>query len=368
MGDIVLPDYKESNYSDSEKTEPSSAVSVGGRGRDRDLLATLCVGIHDLAPAVPEPILGGSLHPKHRHASSTSACWTPDATDGLSGSRKPFDPVMLATGTSLLDVVQPMKKEGCGTMHSSPNLDFQLSTFVHDSDDEDSEANEYFGANDYEPEAEHLRPIAVDASKAEIVKALESCQLALGRALAENRSLLQKVSEFEVTAASKCRWGDGRDNRLGYKANVGPRARIFLLTREGWVTTADFRKGPPELSLDPAARFVNNTAYSHSVTAALFDVIPKKYHSLLDYAEYKHLGKDLHRVIVHGPSSLAANSKPDPKANGTRYGFVEVTHSLALAGTFARFLVSADKTFASIGAVTKMNWEADYCIQKTPCI
>ncbi|KAF7334178.1 hypothetical protein MVEN_02324000 [Mycena venus] len=342
MGDIVLPDYKESNYSDSEKTEPSSALSVGGRGRDRDLLATLCVGIHDLAPAVPEPILGGSLHPKHRHASSTSACWTPDATDVLSGSRKPFDPVMLATGTSLLDVVQPMKKEGCGTMSASScftcsttrvahcardtlnsgtavgistsnylhnpcysprnhnsvvpeNLPRSpdLSDIVHDSDDEDSEANEYFGANDYEPEAEHLRPIAVDASKAEIVKALESCQLALGRALAENRSLRQKVSEFEVTAASKCRWGDGRDNRLGYKANVGPRARIFLLTREGWVTTADFRKGPPELSLDPAARFVNNTAYSHSVTAALFDVIPKKYHSLLDYAEYKHLGKDI---------------------------------------------------------------------------
>ncbi|KAJ7215092.1 hypothetical protein B0H12DRAFT_1242073 [Mycena haematopus] len=76
---------------------------------------------------------------------------------------------------------------------------------VRDSDDEDSAnwANESFGGNDDEPEAEHLRPVAVNASKTEIVKALESCQLALGRALAENRSLRQKVSDFEATAASK---------------------------------------------------------------------------------------------------------------------------------------------------------------------
>ncbi|KAJ7215091.1 hypothetical protein B0H12DRAFT_1242072 [Mycena haematopus] len=203
----------------------------------------------------------------------------------------------------------------------------------------------------------------------------------------------------------------------------------------------------PELTFDPAARFTNNAAYSHSVTAGLFDVIPEKYHMLLDYAEYKHFAKDfiaefggyrssmlntlrgvmasilasagytvnsqilgsatadrsqdkvllglfrypndksplfapilypdgkknttyiflsrivldVHRVMVHGRSSLAANSKPDPKANGTKYGFVEVTdHSIALAGILTRFLISADKTFAPIGAITKINWEADY--------
>ncbi|KAJ7677389.1 hypothetical protein B0H14DRAFT_3177791, partial [Mycena olivaceomarginata] len=239
-------------------------------------------------------------------------------------------------------------------------------------------------------------------------KALESCQLALGRSLPKNRSLRQKVSEFEATAISKRRLGDEGDNCLGYKKNAGP------------------------------------------VTAALFNVIPKKYHSLLDYAEYKHLGKDfiaepgnyrssmlntlrrviasiltsagytinsqilasttadtsqdkvllgllrfpndklsklfapidgkknmmyiflsrivldLHRVMVHGPSSLAANSKPDPKANGTKYGFVEVTdHSLALASTFARFLVSADKTFASIGPIMKINWQCAACALAT---
>ncbi|KAJ7839863.1 hypothetical protein B0H14DRAFT_2587793 [Mycena olivaceomarginata] len=270
----------------------------------------------------------------------------------------------------------------------------------HDSDDEDSGANDSFDANDDEPETEHLRPIAIDA------KALESCKLALGRALAANRSLRQKV----------------RKARL--------RRRIFAKAHPSCPWTL--------------RRALSTTQRTHSVTAAPFNVIPKKYHSLLDYAEYKHLGKDfiaelgnyrssmlntlrrviasiltsagytvnsqilasaaadrsqdkvllgllrfpndkssklfapilfpdgkknmmyiflsrivldLHRVMVHGPSSLAANYKPDPKANSTKYGFVEVTdHSLALASTFARFLVSADKMFASIGAIMKINW------------
>jgi hypothetical protein len=44
-------------------------------------------------------------------------------------------------------------------------------------------------------------------------------------------------------------------------------------------------------SQKPAAYFINNTVYSYSATAALFNAIPKKCHWLLDYAEYKHLGK-----------------------------------------------------------------------------
>jgi hypothetical protein len=70
-------------------------------------------------------------------------------------------------------------------------------------------------------------------------------------------------------------------------------ARYFFLTKEAWVKPEDFRKSPPELSLDPAARFGNNTAYSLGITAALFDMIPVKYHPLLDYAKYRHLGKDM---------------------------------------------------------------------------
>lgn len=44
--------------------------------------------------------------------------------------------------------------------------------------------------------------------------------------------------------------------------------------------------------------------------------------------------RQIHRVMVHGQSSLGENSKPDPKANGTKYGVSEATdHSIALAGT-----------------------------------
>ncbi|KAJ7859827.1 hypothetical protein B0H14DRAFT_3628440 [Mycena olivaceomarginata] len=214
---------------------------------------------------------------------------------------------------------------------------------------------------------------------------------------------------------------------------------------EAWVKPEDFRKSPPELSLDPGARFGNNTAYSLGITAALFDMIPVKYHPLLDYAEYRHLGKDfiadvrnarsstinslrgvipsiltsaghavdshllgiaaadrsqskvllgllrypgetskifapilflngqkkmefiflskivldIHRVMTFGPSSLGM--KPDAKSNGIKYAVVEATDdSIALAGIFARFLVSADKTFANTSAITKITWEADY--------
>ncbi|KAJ7856476.1 hypothetical protein B0H14DRAFT_2752841, partial [Mycena olivaceomarginata] len=64
-------------------------------------------------------------------------------------------------------------------------------------------------------------------------------------------------------------------------------------------------------------------------------------------------------IMTFGPSSLGV--KPDAKSNGIKYAVVEATdHSIALAGIFARFLVSADKTFANTGTITKITWEADY--------
>ncbi|KAJ7836868.1 hypothetical protein B0H14DRAFT_2589431 [Mycena olivaceomarginata] len=294
------------------------------------------------------------------------------------------------------------------------------------SDDKDSGADRSLGTDEGNAE-EYLQPIDVDASKGDIIK---------------------RVSELEATATSKRRRRDRGDNRLGYEKHVGQWARHFFLTKETWVTPENFRASPPDLSLDPATRFSSNTACSRSVTATLFEVVPPKYHSLIDYSEYKHMAKDfitelgnarsslinslrgviasiltsagynvnstilgvatadrsqdkvllgllrfpddktskifapilfpngekrmdyiflskmvldLHRAMVHGPSSLAANSKPDPKANGTKYGLVEATdHSIALAAIFARFLISADKIFASTGAITNITWEEDY--------
>ncbi|KAF8145840.1 hypothetical protein K438DRAFT_1991407 [Mycena galopus ATCC 62051] len=295
---------------------------------------------------------------------------------------------------------------------------------------------------------EYLQPVDIDASKADIIAGYKSCQLELGRVLAENRCFCQRLSELESTATSKRRQRDQSDNRLGYKAHVGPWARLFFLTKEGWVRKEDFRARPSEISLDPEARFTSNTVYSHAITSALYDIVPERFHSLLDSGHYRHLAKDftteisgarsstinslrgviasilssagytvnsqilgvaaadrsqdkvllallrfpedkasklfapilfpkgqkkmqfiflskivldIHRVMVYGPSSLAANSKPDAKSNGVKYGVFEATtHSVALAGTLARFLVSADKTFADVGAITKIKWEADY--------
>ncbi|KAF8158702.1 hypothetical protein K438DRAFT_1777040 [Mycena galopus ATCC 62051] len=294
---------------------------------------------------------------------------------------------------------------------------------------------------------EYLQPVDIDASKADIIAGYKSCQLELGRVLAENRRFRQRLSELESTATSKRRQRDQSDNRLGYKAHVGPWARLFFLTKEGWVRKEDFRARPSEISLDPEARFTSNTVYSHAITSALYDIVPERFHSLLDSGHYRHLAKDftteirgarsstinslrgviasilssasytvssqilgvaaadrsqdkvllallrfpedkasklfapilfpkgqkkmqfiflskivldIHRVMVYGPSSLAANSKPDAKSNGVKYGVFEATtHSVALAGQ-ARFLVSADKTFADVGAITKIKWEADY--------
>ncbi|KAF8145497.1 hypothetical protein K438DRAFT_1991788 [Mycena galopus ATCC 62051] len=271
---------------------------------------------------------------------------------------------------------------------------------------------------------EYLQPVDIDASKADIIAGYKSCQLELGRVLAENRCFRQRLSELESTATSKRRQRDQSDNRLGYKAHVGPWAHLFFLTKEGWVRKEDFRARPSEISLDPEARFTSNTVYSHAITSALYDIVPERFHSLLDSEHYRHLAKDrgslehdqlslcgviasilssaghtvnsqilgvaaadrsqdkvllallrfpedkasklfapilfpkgqkkmqfiflskivldIHRVMVYGPSSLAANSKPDAKSNGVKYGVFEATtHSVALAGTLIK-------------------WEADY--------
>ncbi|KAF8142944.1 hypothetical protein K438DRAFT_1784208 [Mycena galopus ATCC 62051] len=302
------------------------------------------------------------------------------------------------------------------------------------SDGSDSEG-ESFGNGD--EEQQHLQLIDIDASKADIIAGYKSCQLELGRVLAENRSLRQRLSELEGTASSKRRQRDQSDNRLGYKAHVGPWARLFFLTKEGWVRKEDFRARPSEISLDPGARFTTNTAYSHAITSSLYGILPERFHSLLDSGHYQHLAKDVtseisgarsstinslcgviasilssaghtvnsqilgvaaadrsqDKVLLgllrfpedktsklfapilfpkdspgHGPSSLAANSKPDAKSNGIKYGVFEATdHSVALAGTLkgqARFLVSANKTFADVSATTKIKWEADYRIYR----
>lgn len=171
---------------------------------------------------------------------------------------------------------------------------------------------ESFGDDNGDKEEEFLQPVDINATKDELIKvscfvrvfipdlirqqALEHCQLALGRVLAENRGLRQSNSELQATSTSKRRRREKGDNQLGYEQHIGPLARRFLFTNEAWVRTSDFRKDRPELFSNAEDRFANNNMYSRAVTAALFDSIPEKYHSLLDYTEYRHFAKD---VSIH---------------------------------------------------------------------
>ncbi|KAJ7699602.1 hypothetical protein B0H17DRAFT_1196221 [Mycena rosella] len=288
---------------------------------------------------------------------------------------------------------------------------------------------ESFGDDNRDKEEEFLRPMDINATKDELIKALEHCQLALGRVLAENRGLRQSNSELQATSTSKRRRREKGDNQLGYEQHIGPLARRFLFTNETWVRTSDFRKDRPELFSNAEDRFANNNMYSRAVTAALFDSIPEKYHSLLDYTEYRHFAKDFIAELGNARSSMinsvrgviasilssaghSVNNKILGSANADRskdkvllgllrfpedskskpfapilfpqgkkrleyiftsqivleihrvmvHGHIsEATdHSIALAGTLARFLLSADKLWASKGAITEINWEDNY--------
>ncbi|KAK7001924.1 hypothetical protein R3P38DRAFT_2443688, partial [Favolaschia claudopus] len=227
-----------------------------------------------------------------------------------------------------------------------------------DEDDDDDNPRSSSEADDDGGE-ERFQPIDINASKPEIIKAYQDLQLDHGRVLAENRSLRQRLHELEATSTGKRQRRAQSDNRLGYQQHVGAWARKFLLANEAWVTADEFCKRPVDLVNTPEERFESSKVYSREITVALYQGIPPKFHPLLDRLSYKHLSKDFHRVMFHGPSSLG--TKPDPKANATKLGVVECSdHSIAFSAMLARFIISADKSFASTGQTTKINWEADY--------
>ncbi|KAJ6572705.1 hypothetical protein DFH09DRAFT_1312485 [Mycena vulgaris] len=69
----------------------------------------------------------------------------------------------------------------------------------------------------------------------------------------------------------------------------------------------------------------------------------------------------VHRLMYFGPGSLAPGAKPAQNSNGIRLAFKEVTSSsISAAGIFTRFVLSPDKEWASKGAISGINWEADY--------
>ncbi|KAJ7698584.1 hypothetical protein B0H17DRAFT_1196694 [Mycena rosella] len=69
----------------------------------------------------------------------------------------------------------------------------------------------------------------------------------------------------------------------------------------------------------------------------------------------------VHRLMYFGPKSLVPGNKPAANSNGIKMGLIEVTESsISAAGTLARFVLSTDKAWASVGAISGTDWEADY--------
>ncbi|KAJ7216262.1 hypothetical protein C8J57DRAFT_1255352 [Mycena rebaudengoi] len=299
--------------------------------------------------------------------------------------------------------------------------------------------------DDNEKEQQYLRPPVIDATKADMEEVLKSCQLALGRALAENRMLQQNNSNLLAVQSSKRR---GSKDTLAFQSVVGPLAKCFFLTQETWVHVQDFKKAAPDPPLTIEQQFANTKNYSLGITAALHVIVPEKLRQHLDTDEStaftrafmaEHgaacsnlitvicqamptilkkagfivdgnlllaaaadqstdpilhkllcfpLDKKLtmfapllfpgeiknmqylftsdivlltHHVMIHGPSSLTKDIKPDLKANSSKYHIVEASeHSTSLAAILARFVLSANKQFAPDGAISKVSWESDY--------
>ncbi|KAJ7224810.1 hypothetical protein C8J57DRAFT_1253220 [Mycena rebaudengoi] len=268
--------------------------------------------------------------------------------------------------------------------------------------------------NDNEEEQQYLRPPMIDATKADMEEALKSCQLALGRALAENKTLRQNIGNLLVVQSLKRR-GRGSKDTSAFQSVVGPLAKCFFLTQETWVHVQDFKKAAPNHPpLTIEQWFANTKNYSLGITAALHAIVPEKLQQCLDTDEstvfarvyysswscplsFNHryspsnannpeegwaysfpsdkkltmfapllfpgeiknmqylFTSDIvlltHRVMIHGPSSLAKDNKPDPKANGSKYHIVEASeHSISLAAII----------FAPDGTISKVSWEDNY--------
>ncbi|KAJ7623611.1 hypothetical protein FB45DRAFT_111192 [Roridomyces roridus] len=67
----------------------------------------------------------------------------------------------------------------------------------------------------------------------------------------------------------------------------------------------------------------------------------------------------VHRLMYFGPKGLTG--KPAGNANGLKICLKSVTaSSIAQAATLLRFVLSPDTEWSSTGAISKINWEADY--------
>lgn len=130
--------------------------------------------------------------------------------------------------------------------------------------------------------------------------------------LAENRQLRTENSNLLANSSKKRRNNGLNDNLLGYKSEVLRFAKHFLFTRALFVPIAAFQPNTIQMPEDPRNCFENNDTYTRSITSALYEDIPEKFHSLLDYQAYGNFGKD-----VRSPISLTAASQIFPNITHT---------------------------------------------------
>ncbi|KAJ7921007.1 hypothetical protein B0H13DRAFT_2656206 [Mycena leptocephala] len=239
----------------------------------------------------------------------------------------------------------------------------------------------------------HLQPINHNATRDELVEALKASQLSVVKLLAENRQLRTENSNLLANSSKKRRNNGLNNNLLGYKSEVLRFAKHFLFTRALFVPIAVFQPNTIQMPEDPRNCFENNDTYTLSITSALYEDIPEKFHSLLDYHVYGNFGKDfiqrkatlyppilfpgstrnmnevftgpiimdIHRLMYFGPSSLILGSKPAQNSLGIKLGFHDVTESSVSAATIlTRFVLSADTEWAAKGAISKIEWEEEY--------
>ncbi|KAJ6596264.1 hypothetical protein DFH09DRAFT_1305160 [Mycena vulgaris] len=267
-----------------------------------------------------------------------------------------------------------------------------------------------------------IQPINYNASRDEIIEALKSSQLSVAKLLAENRKLRKENSDLLSASFKKRRKGTQSEDILGYKGQIVGLAKRFLFTRALFLDRRAFQKDPPEPSSDARDQFTSDAAYTKSLAIALFEEVPVKFNPLLDAQTYNDFANDFIREHGDGRSSFlftlrkimptilkglnvdsdllttaGADRSKDPILAsllrfptdkkqtlfppvlfpGTTRNMSELftgpvflkVHRLMYfgpgslapaAGIFTRFALSPDKEWAPKGAITGINWEADY--------
>ncbi|KAJ7466664.1 hypothetical protein B0H11DRAFT_2307357 [Mycena galericulata] len=156
--------------------------------------------------------------------------------------------------------------------------------------------------NDDQPPAQLGSADYVGASRGELLEALKITQQENTNLRAEVRTLRKENSDLLAVSSKKRR---GRtDDKLGYKSEVVAWSKRFLFTRALCIDISIFSAKPSEFAVDPAATFATDDLYIESLTLALYQDIPEKFHELLDAKQYSNLAKDFIREHGDARSSL----------------------------------------------------------------